>query len=261
MRTGGMTHRVHQRIFETAQFLFDVLDVGGLSPRGRGIRSAQRVRLMHAGVRHLLLHSPRSPWDRAALGAPINQEDLAGTLMTFSAVTFDAMRKLGVEATEAEGDDWMHLWAVVGHFLGVERGLVPGGIEDGRDLMDAIRERQWAPSPAGTRLAAALVEMMQRFFTRDHLRGFTPTMVRFLAGDQCADILDVAPADWTRAFVSAGAELLDLLDLDERETLLEKALGRIAHEAMEGIIDYQREGKRASFRIPDSLRRTVRPGT
>lgn len=261
VRTGGMTNRVHQRIFETAQFLFDVLDEGGLSPKGRGIRSAQRVRLMHAGVRHLLLESPHARWDLTALDAPINQEDMAGTLMTFSVVTFDAMRKLGVEATEAEGDDWMHLWAVVGHFLGIERALVPTSLEDARDLMDAIRERQWAPSPAGKQLGAALVDFMQGFFTRGHFRGFTPTMVRFLSGDQCADVLDVAPANWTSPLVSAGAELADLFDLDERETLLERALGKLAREVMEDIIDFEREGKRASFRVPASLRKTVIPHT
>ncbi len=276
-RTGGMTRRVHQRIFETAQFLFDVLDVGGLDAKGRGIRSAQRVRLMHAGVRHLLLHAQAHgpglvggaaahaqamvPWDHAHFGAPINQEDMAGTLMTFSVVTFDAMRKLGVEATEAEGDDWIHLWAVVGHFLGVERGLVPDGIEDARDLMDAIRERQWAPSPAGKSLTAALVEMMQRFFTRGHFRGFTPTMLRYLSGNHCADVLDVAPANWTLPIVTLGAGLAELFDRDERETLLEKLFGKLAYEVMEGIIALERDGKRASFRIPASLKKTVVPNT
>ncbi len=277
MRTGGMTRRVHQRIFETAQFLFDVLDVGGLSPAGRGIRSAQRVRLMHAGVRHLLLHAEAHgptlhggsaahahalvPWDEARFGAPINQEDMAGTLMTFSVVTFDAMRKLGVETTELEGDDWIHLWAVVGHFLGIEPGLVPVGIDDARDLMDAIRERQWAPSGAGKTLAAALVEMMQRFFTRGHFRGFTPTMVRYLSGNQCADVLDVAPSNWTMPLVAAGAELADFFDRDERETLVEKLFGKLAFEVMEGVIALERDGKRASFRIPASLKKTVIPHT
>jgi hypothetical protein len=261
VRTGAMTNRVHQRIFETAQFLFDVLDEGGLSPKGRGIRSAQRVRLMHAGVRYLILKSPRANWDLATHDAPINQEDMAGTLMTFSVVTFDAMRKLGVDATEAEGDDWIHLWAVVGHFLGIERELVPTSLEDAHDLMDAIRERQWAPSVAGKQLADALVVFMQSFFTRGYFRGFTPTMVRFLAGDQCADVLDVAPANWTSPLIAAGAELADLFDHDNREALLEHAFGRLALEVMERIIAFERAGKNASFRIPASLQKTVVPRT
>lgn len=257
--TGAMVGRVHERIFETAQFLFDVLDEGGLGPEGRGIRSAQRVRLMHAGVRKLILESKKFPWDRDKLGAPINQEDLAGTLMTFSVVTFDAIHRLGVEVTEEEGDDWMHLWAVIGHFLGVDRSLVPTGIEDARALMDAIRERQWAESPQGRKLSAALVAMMQEFFTRNHFKGLTPTLVRFLAGDQCADVIGVAPSDWTRAFVSDTAHVLDLLDHDARETLLEKAIGLVGADVMKAIIVFERSGKRAPFRVPASLRKTVLP--
>ncbi len=259
--TGAMTGRVRQRIFETAQFLFDVLDLGGLDPGGRGIRSAQRVRLMHAGVRRLILDSPRIAWDTEVLGAPINQEDLAGTLMTFSVVTFDAMRRLGVEATDAEGDDWMHLWAVIGHFLGVDRHLVPASLADGRDLMDAIRERQWAPSKAGAELATALVSFMQEFFTQGMLDGLTPTLVRFLAGDQCCDVLDLPRADWTRTFVGAAASLAGAFDEDAREDVLEKAFGELAFTVMKGVIVYEREGKRASFRVPASLRRTVIPHT
>lgn len=259
--TGAMTGRVRQRIFETAQFLFDVLDVGGLDPKGRGIRSAQRVRLMHAGVRRLILTSPKIGWDSSRLGAPINQEDLAGTLMTFSAITFDAMRRLGVEATEEEGDDWMHLWAVIGHFLGVDRELVPASIADGRHLMDAIRERQWAPSKAGAQLAASLVAFMQQFFTQNLLDGLTPTLVRFLAGDQCADVLELPRADWTRTFVGAAASLASVLDDDPREDVLEKAFGKLAGDVMEAVIFHEREGKRASFRVPASLKRTVIPHT
>lgn len=258
-QTGAMLGRVRERVFETAQFLFDVLDVGGLDPKGRGIRSAQRVRLMHAGVRKLILSSNRVAWDRDELGAPINQEDLIGTLMTFSVVTFDAVRRLGVKVTEEEGDDWMHLWAVIGHFLGIEPDLVPTGIEDARALMDAIRERQWARSAQGQKLAAALVELMQEFFTRDHFLGLTPTLVRFLAGDQCADVCGIAPSDWTRAFVSETAWILDALDHDARETLLEKAIGLVAADVMKAIISFEREGKRAPFRVPASLKRTVLP--
>jgi hypothetical protein len=48
MQTQGMTRHVRRRVFETAQFLFDTMDHGGLARGGRGVRSAQKVRLMHA---------------------------------------------------------------------------------------------------------------------------------------------------------------------------------------------------------------------
>jgi hypothetical protein len=86
-------------------------------------------------------------------------------------------------------------------------------------------------------------------------------MIRFLAGDQCADILDVRPADWTAALIATGTGLADLLDRDERETLLEKAFGKIAQDVMEQVIKQQRQGKNATFRVPKSLQGTVIPNT
>src|SRR5690606_26202783 len=80
-QTQGMTQHTHQRIFETAQFLFDVLDVGGLDPRGRGIRTTQKIRLLHAAIRQLIWsRSGADAWYAEFYGQPVNQEDLAGTL-------------------------------------------------------------------------------------------------------------------------------------------------------------------------------------
>ena len=68
---------------------------------GPGFVSARKVRFLHAAMRYLLTHrdgvsggggasavttgsSPNEPpWDTAQLGKPINQEDLAYTLLTF----------------------------------------------------------------------------------------------------------------------------------------------------------------------------------
>src|SRR5262249_14485161 len=70
--TQAMTKHVKQRIFETAQFLFDAIDEGALEPGGRGLRTIQKVRLMHASVRHYLLEKP-GLWNTAELGHPLNQ--------------------------------------------------------------------------------------------------------------------------------------------------------------------------------------------
>ena len=69
-----------RRVAETAQFVLDVMTPGNLAPGGRGIRTAQKVRLIHAAIRRFL---PAGRWDHT-WGRPINQEDMALTLMTFS---------------------------------------------------------------------------------------------------------------------------------------------------------------------------------
>lgn len=260
VQTGAMLSRVRQRIFETAQFLFDVLDEGAMDTGGRGIRAAQRVRLMHAAIRHLIL---RRPWDVDQLGVPINQEDMIGTLMTFSTITYEGLRRFGIALSKEDGDAWIHHWNVIGSFLGVREELMPRDLDDATQLTQAIRERQWARSKQGQQLTAALVDMMQEFFTRNEpaLDGLVPTVIRYLSGDLCADLLGLPPNDWTVTLVEAFTDISDLFDQATPDEIVQRELGAAALRAMKFITDVERGHKSASFRIPESLRRSVIPGT
>jgi hypothetical protein len=252
-QTQAMTLHVKQRIFETAQFVFDVMDAGALRPDGRGIRAIQKVRLMHAAVRHLLT---AGGWDTRAFGVPINQEDLAGTLMTFAVATFDGLKRLGVAVTPDEGEAWLHAWNVVGHLLGVRGEMLPANLADAEQLMEAIRDRQWAPSEHGPLLARPLVEMMQTYFPGKAFDGLPIALVRTLAGDHCADLLGLPASDWTRTLISAGTAV-DQLGGDHHVGA--RLLAHAAHQLMEAIVQVEREGKQARFRIPVALRQTVDP--
>ena len=258
-QTGALLNRVRQRIFETAQFLFDAMGRGGLDAGGRGIRSAQRVRLMHAAIRRLVRHHPEFAFDAAVLGQPINQEDLAGTLLTFSVVTFDAARKMEAPLTSADGDAWVHHWAVVGHVLGIEEALLPQTFTDAEQLMEAFRARQWAPSPTGKQLAAALADTMQDLFTQEiaHLDGLTPTLIRHFAGDRCADLLGLPKADWTRLIVDAVRDGRRIVHLKDRDRRAEQRLGELAIRSMRWITRVERGDKNTPFRLPESLQRSV----
>src|SRR5581483_7387456 len=96
-----------RRIIETAQMVVDVMRPGGLSAGGTGVKTAQKVRLMHAGVRHQI-HA-YTGWN-AEFGEPINQEDMAGTLMSFSWVVVDGLRRLGMGLNDAEAEAYLHAW-------------------------------------------------------------------------------------------------------------------------------------------------------
>jgi len=91
----GTTQRLdahaRRRIFETAMMVLSVMAEGGLAPHGSGIRIVQKVRLMHAAVRYLILTPPTAAagppnsladtllaqrWP-AERGTPLSQEDLA----------------------------------------------------------------------------------------------------------------------------------------------------------------------------------------
>ena len=153
-----------RRITEVSQFLVDVMQPGGLTtPGGRGRRSIQKVRLMHAAVRKLAAESPdwNPAWD-----LPINQEDLAGTLMSFSWIVLDGLEKLGAALTSDEREAYLHCWKVIGHLLGIRNELLPKNFDSARDLAAAIVRRQFGPSSEGKALTKALVDMMAQVLPR-----------------------------------------------------------------------------------------------
>jgi hypothetical protein len=50
---------------------------GGFAPHGKAIATAQKMRLMHAAIRALVLRRMKPPFDVAKLMPPINLEDIS----------------------------------------------------------------------------------------------------------------------------------------------------------------------------------------
>lgn len=124
---------IRQRITETTVFMFDVMSENGLAPGGEGLQAIQRVRLMHAAIRLLLTASgpekAGKPSSSAAAyhqkewpkewGHPINQEMMGTTILTFSWLLLDGLRKLGVDIEEDRQRAYLFYWSLVGHHIGI----------------------------------------------------------------------------------------------------------------------------------------------
>jgi len=94
-----------------------------LRPGGKGWEAALRVRVLHAKVRRALLQSKKagSGWDVERDGIPINQEDLAATLLAFSVnVLLGIETVAGRPLPESEQRDYLALWRYLGWLLGVD---------------------------------------------------------------------------------------------------------------------------------------------
>lgn len=198
-RTEFLEQAARLRLFQTAQMIVDVLSPGGLGPSGAGVRAAQKVRLFHAAIRHLILADTARPWDVAVLGVPINQEDLAGTLMTFSSVVLDGLAKLDIEVPPDQQQAYFDVWRTVGRLMGIEDVLIPESVEDARALTSLIQRRQIAASPEGVRLTAALLQAMSEGPFARAVGGSAP---RSAGGG------DAAPGVMHRAFEQMAAVLM-----------------------------------------------------
>ncbi len=240
-----------RRIGETAQLTLDCMAPGGLDAGGGGIRDAQKVRLMHAAVRHLVLDS--DAYDRS-WGVPVNQEDLVGTLMTFSVVVLDSISKLGTTFSDDDAAAYFHSWNCVGHILGVEDGLMPDTIADGRVLWQRIIDRNWEPSPEGRAMTEALIGAMEHATPGTIFDGFPSYIVRFLGGDELGDILGVRRRDWTE--VLGGPLRHFARDSDaagDMSPLIAEVSRHFSRQLLEGFGWVARGGERAPFDIPKQL--------
>jgi squalene cyclase len=254
--TQGLTHHTVRRIQETAQFLFDVLDPKAFEPSGRGLAAARKVRLLHATIRQYTLM--RAGWSVSAWGIPINQEDYAGTVLTFSIVMVEAMQRMGIPVSEREEEAWVHTWACIGYVMGVDERLLARTPAEARNMMEAIRADQWAASEQGHTLAKQLAASMALYLPMPTWfgEGLAEMLIRELAGDRCADLLGL-PKYGPRTRMVRRA-----LRVEARyQRLFKRSLGpyraapwaRVATWLMQGLINAQREGKQTSFRLPPAL--------
>jgi squalene cyclase len=261
---GRIATNPRSRMIETAQFVFDVLALDGLTkpadgdaeraiaagriPPGRGLRTARKIRLMHAAIRKLLSLNGGDGQK------PISQFEMLGTLMTFSVVVTDGLRALGFPVSDAEANSWFHLWRQVGKLLGVvePEGLTLETAADGADFFDRVRE-DWAYSPQGSTLARVSLDLIKELLPSPEFDGIGPTLVRHLAGERCADLLGVDPSDWTEILIDPSP-LLDTIEGRVIGCLCETALTPLLQQAafgtMVALSEQQREGKGVTFSIP-----------
>ena len=193
-----------RRIRETAQMIMSVMCPGGLVAHGHvgiGVHATQKVRVMHAIIRYMVEHDPRTaanPTDpelRKKFGRPINQEDLAFTLLTFSYVAVRSYLRLGVRMTEAQKDDYIHCWNVVGFLMGIREELLPATYAESEKLYSAIRAHQAGASNAGQALTSALMNLLEQLMPPG-TRHLPVILTRYLVGSETAAMLGLRQAPY-----------------------------------------------------------------
>jgi hypothetical protein len=266
--TGRLQTDTQRRLNETAQFLMDLSAPGALAPGGRGVDRILHIRLMHAAVRWLIDHDPavtvvddvapplddEGPlmWSRS-WGLPVNQEDLVGTWLTFTAVVYDAFDASGVVYDAQDVDDHLHLWRLVAHHLGVDPALVPPARSDAAALRDRIWTRQQARSAAGLVMTEALVAQAHGRMPR-FAWPIMPTAFRHFLGDRVADLVGLPPANWTRYLFPVMSALTRVATLGkERHAWRARVSAAIGRRLMDGILAEMRDGDRPAFAIPTHL--------
>lgn len=146
---------------------------------GHGFCDARKVRFMHAAMRYVL-NPPESPspsgsasnlqhfanrlppWN-PALGKPINQEDIAFTLLTFSLVIPQGLDDIGCRITREQKEAFLHLWCVVGYLMGIRGDLLTDDLDQAQALYDAILNYEAGPTEQGRVLTEQVLRVLQGY--------------------------------------------------------------------------------------------------
>lgn len=253
-----------RRLMETAQMVVNVMSPGGLASGGQGIVTIQKVRLIHASIRYYLKHQKDKSWDVAYYGEPINQEDLAGTLMSFGPVILTGLKQLGVNLTEDEKLAYMHAWKVVGYLMGIQAPFLPDTFEEGFDLAAKILKHQAAASEAGKALTHSCLQFVNHIVPGDHFEELPAFFMHvFLQDYSKASGVDLDACIGLNHNTNKAEDLvlkltktvIGSISFFEQNEFINKISKPFNELLLKGIIRFYNEGKKTHFLIPPSLKK------
>ena len=256
---------------------------------GRGFIAARKVRLLHAAMRTMLLHpetalppeahaSPKfsnssigaltanirqQPYDVANLGKPVNQEDLAYTLLTFGYTIPAGLRKWGCRLSDEDCEAFLHAWRLVGHIMGVRAELIPHDFAKAAEFYAKVKERQARPCAQGPKLMRSLTMFLQDYLPPCLMRDLPLMLVGTqLSAKEVADIRPVntrTPSLGMRLLVAVSFFFLKAYYFIKHVLVdpfppLRHALGKSFAMTGDALIDSWRDGyQRRPFFIPDDV--------
>ncbi|MFJ9692211.1 oxygenase MpaB family protein [Kitasatospora sp. NPDC101183] len=242
-----------RRMAETGQFTVYLMQPDAFEAGSRFIPAAQKVRLLHASIRHHLLREDR--WDVAALGTPICQEDMIGGQMFFSMLVLDSLHRLGIHMTTEGAESYYYAWRVVGAMLGVDQDAVPTTLEDARQFLDLYMIRHMGPSEEGAHLTRQLIDLYEEVVPGTFFDPIVAALIRYLVGDTCADWLDVPRTTWDTV-VKAVPTLLGVLEtIEDHSPLGAWALDRLGHLTTVLELSSLTRGRVMHYAIPEHLKK------
>ncbi|MFD3515844.1 oxygenase MpaB family protein [Streptomyces sp. NPDC058657] len=242
-----------KRMAETGQFTVYLMQPDAFEAGSRFIPAAQKVRLLHASIRHHLRREDR--WDADSLGVPICQEDMIGGQMFFSLLVLDSLHRLGIHMSTEGAEAYYYAWRVVGAMLGVDQTAVPRDLQDARRFLDLYMLRHMGPSAEGVQLTRQLIDLYEEVVPGTVLDPIVSALIRHLVGDTCAEWLEV-PRTPFDTVVKAVPHLLGVLEtIEDHSPFGAWALDRLGHLVSVFELSSLTRGRVMHYAIPEELKK------
>lgn len=152
--TGRLHQDVLKRVYETSQMTHNINVPDGIRPGHPGHRTIMEVRLLHAMVRKYL---KQRGWDTALHDEPINQEDMAFTIIEFDYLAMRGMERMGARLSADDKSAMQQLWRYAAYLNGVDECMIPASLDEEIYQYDRIRTRQYNPNEESRQLATAVI--------------------------------------------------------------------------------------------------------
>ena len=187
---------MQDRAAKTFTFGYDLSEAGAFEPSGQFVVTANKTRLVHAAVRHLLPQSPR--WRAVAdEQVPISNGDILVTFHSLGTFVHRKLKEWHVPMSAADEAAFLHQWQVAIHLLGVRDEFIPQTWAAADAQSAQVLTPLLAPTPEGKELAADLLGLTAQI-DLDVTRGFLNEFVRYVLSNEVGDWLGL-PRDYAAA--------------------------------------------------------------
>jgi ER-bound oxygenase mpaB/B'/Rubber oxygenase, catalytic domain len=253
----------YDRLLGVLQMLVRVCSIHGFQPAGAVVLTAQKMRLLHAGVRTLVpRHRPRY---EEHYGVPVNHEDMLATLIAFSYLVVDGLQRLEVGLTDDEAEDYYYLWQVFARMVGIHpvdepdsTAYIPQNLAEAAEFYASYARRHYAEAPqnpSGVTLADDNLKMLQSMIPKPlavlGLHAMPQIYMWDLMGAEACGRLGILPVPGHKVLKGL---LLTAVHLEQRiaDHLPAKPVEAFSQMVFQGLID-QQYGGQVEFLIPDDL--------
>jgi mpaB/rubber oxygenase-like protein len=261
--SGDLGAHPYKRLMGVLQLLVDISQARAFRPGGAAAVAAQKMRLLHAGVRRVV--PSHRPGYSEKYGPVVNHEDMLATIMGFSWLVIHGLRTLGAGLKPQEEEDFYYLWHSFARMMGIhpegqpqDASMVPATVAEAGEFYTAYTRRHYVGAEANpdgvalSRINLAMVKSLVPWWARLLGLGVLPRLLMTeLLGDEGMRRVDIRPVSGHRFLGASFSRLLrvfqDISDHCPRH--LGEQLGRLVFQDM---IDVSRGGE-VNFLVPDSL--------
>ncbi|HKI06423.1 MAG TPA: oxygenase MpaB family protein [Thermoanaerobaculia bacterium] len=253
----------YDRLLGVLQMLVRVCSVHGFEPAGCVILTAQKMRLLHAGIRTIV---PRHrPGYEQRYGVPVNHEDMLATIMGFSYLVIDGLQRLDVGLKDQDAEDLYYLWQVFARMVGIHppddpdgTALIPQNLAEAAEFYAAYARRHYvaaARNPGGVILARDNLQMLQSMIPKLlgwlGLRTMPQIYMRDLMSNETCGRLAIAPVPG-HSFLKWLLLKAVRVEQGTADLLPAKGVEAFSQMVFQGLINQQYGGE-VEFLIPDSM--------